>query len=281
MSKYKCELALLLVTFLWGTGYAATSAALEQFGTFQILAVRFLLSTLILSAVFYRKVLTLDKTNIRYGVILALLLITGYAFQITGLIYTTPAKNAFIIATTVVIVPFIGTIIYRRKIVVNNIIGAFTAMAGVGLITFTFDSHVNIGDALTFVSTILFAFHLFYTSEFMSRGADTASIVTVQMGVCCVITLAASFLSGQTDFSRAQTDGVLILLYMGVFTTALCFLIQTWAQKTISETKAAIILSMECVFGAIISVALGFEALTVRLIVGAVLILAGIRQGER
>ena len=276
MRKYSSEFALLFVTFIWGFSYILTEVALGQFETFQIIAVRFLLSTLILGAVFYKKIFTIEKTDLMYGAALGLLLIAGYAFQITGQIYTTPAKSAFIIATSVVIVPFIGTLVYRRRIDTYNIYGAFTALAGVALITFAFDSHINLGDVLTFVSAIVFAFHLFYTSEFMSRGADTGSVVTVQIGVCCLIALIATLITGQTDFTNARTDGIMSLLFMAVFATAFCFFVQAWAQKSINETKAAIILSMECVFCAMVSVALGFDILTLRMFFGAVLILIGV-----
>jgi len=276
MKKYKGELALLFVSFIWGTGYVMTAVALSQFDTFQIIACRFLLSVLILGIIFHKKLSTLDMPSIKYGIVLGLLLVFGYMLMITGLHYTTPAKNAFIIATSVVIVPFIGKLLYRRKIDTYNIIGAFTALLGVVVISFAFDGLFNIGDAFTFAGTVLFSFHLFYTSEFMSRGVDVPGVVTVQIGVCGVIALIAALIAGQTDFSRVQADGVVMLLFMTIFTTSLCFLIQTWAQKFTSETKTAVILSMECVFGALLSVVLGFENPTVRMFIGAVLIFAGV-----
>ena len=275
MMKYKGELALLFVALIWGTGYVMTSVTLEQFGIFQILAARFLLSTIILSAVFYKKILTLNKTDIKHGIILGVLLITAYAFQTIGLLHTTPAKNAFITASCVVIVPFISTIIYRHKIDIYNISGGFTALSGIALMS-TFDSHISIGDILTFAGTILFAFHLFYTSEIMSHDADVPKVVTVQMGTCAVVSLIATLITGHTGFSHAQTNGIVILFSMAIFTTSLCYFAQSWAQKFINETKASIILSTECIFGAMFSVVLGFENLTSNMFFGAILILSGV-----
>ncbi|MCL2699606.1 MAG: DMT family transporter [Defluviitaleaceae bacterium] len=275
MKKYKGELALLFVSLIWGTGFVSVAFALEQFHTFQILAARFILSTLIMGAIFYKKILALDKTHIKYGAALGALLISGYAFQTTGLLYTTPGKNAFIVASAVVMVPFIGTLVYRRKTDKYNVLGAFTAMVGVCVMSFAFDGYVNIGDVLTLIGTVAFAFHLFFTSEFMSRGPDVAKVVVVQFATCAVIASAAMLAFGETDFSRVQTDGVMIILFIALFNTSLCFFVQTWAQKTVNETKAIIIISMESVFAVGLSVALGFEGFTARMLLGGALILAG------
>ena len=275
MRKYKGEIALLFVALTWGTGFVATAVALQQFGTFQVLAIRFILSALILGTVFFKKILTIDKTNFKYGITLGMILIGGYIFQTTGLLYTTPANNAFIVATCVVIVPFIGTIIYRRKLDANNILGAFTAMAGIIVMSFTIDAGFNFGDAITLVGTVFFAFHLFYTSEFRSRGSDTACIVTIQIATCGIVAAIGALVSGQTDFSRAAPSGIAILLFMAVFTTSICFFTQTWAQKYVSETKAVIIISSECIFGAALSIFLRFESFSIRMFFGAVMILCG------
>jgi drug/metabolite transporter (DMT)-like permease len=281
MNKYKGELALLGVAFIWGTGFVATATALEQFSPFQILAIRFILGTLIIGTVFFKKLRGIDMTTLKYGTILGALLVSGFALVTIGLMYTTPAKNAFIVATNVIIVPFIGTLIYRRKVDGYNITGAFTAMAGIGLMSLTASGgFINTGDILTLTSAILFAFHIFYTSEFMARGMDTARIVVVQFATCAVLAAAAALVTGQTDFTRAGGQGLAVLLYLGLFNTSLCFFMQTWAQRFTSETKVAIIISMECVFGAMLSVALGFEPLTVRMFFGAVLILSGVLIAE-
>jgi len=276
MKKYKGEIALLCASFIWGTGFVAAAAALRQFAPFQILAIRFALGTLVLGAIFFKKWRTIGRDTLRYGITMGVLLIGGYAFQTTGLLYTTPAKSGFIVATSVVIVPFIGTLVYRRKVDTYNVTGAFVAMSGIAVMSFTTDlSQINIGDVLTLIGTFLFAFHLFYTSEFMSRDQDTASVVTIQFATCTCLASIAMFAAGQTDFSRAGPEGAALLLCLGLFNTALCFFLQTWAQKFTDETKAAIIISMECIFGAILSVSLGFEVFTARMFFGAVLILAG------
>lgn len=276
MTKYKGEIVLLLVALMWGTGFVVTSAALDRFEPFQLLAVRFFISAVLMAIIFYKKLLALNKNTFKYGVILGLFLFLGFACQTVGLQYTTPGKNAFLTAVNVVIVPFIGALAYRRKIDIHSVLGAFTALIGIACLSLTLDAPISMGDVLTLVGAVFFALHVFFTTEFMSRGTDTGSVVTVQMAAVCVFAFFCALATGQTDFSRADMPGALMLIYMAVFTTSLCFFLQTWAQSFTSETKAAIVMSMESVFGSFFSVLLGYEAITVRMLAGAVMIIGGV-----
>jgi drug/metabolite transporter (DMT)-like permease len=64
-----------------------------------------------------------------------------------------------------------------------------------------------------------------------------------------------------------------VILFTAIFATFFAFVIQTWAQARISATKVAVILTMEVVFAALFSVALGAEPLTLRIILGGSMVL--------
>ena len=61
-----------------------------------------------------------------------------------------------------------------------------------------------------------------------------------------------------------------------VVSTTICYLLQTACQQYIDETKAAIILSMESVFGTLFSILLLGEVVTPRMIVGCMIILVAV-----
>ena len=58
--------------------------------------------------------------------------------------------------------------------------------------------------------------------------------------------------------------------------TTICYLLQTACQKYVDETKAAIILSMESVFGTLFSMLILHEVLTLRMFAGCGIILAAV-----
>ena len=99
------------------------------------------------------------------------------------------------------------------------------------------------------------------------------------MAVAAIIAFMVVFSKGETAFSF-EPAGLYPLVYLGIFSTTVAFLLQTIAQKYISETKAAIILSTEAFWGMAFSVAILSEVLTLRMGIGAVLILSAIILSE-
>ena len=97
----------------------------------------------------------------------------------------------------------------------------------------------------------------------------------VQMATAFILSFISLFCFGETNFQVSQ-KGWLSVLYLGVISTTVCYLLQTASQKYVDETKAAIILSMESVFGTLFSVIILHEVLMPRMVVGCVIILTAV-----
>ena len=260
MRKYIGEIGLIITAIIWGSGFVGSAVALEYYTPYQILAGRFLIGVLILGIVFNKRLKTIKKSTLIKGSILGIFLYIAFVLQTVGLQYTTPSKNAFLTAINVVIVPFIGFIIYKKKIDIFELGGAFMAIIGVAVLSLKFSSEINIGDLLTLCCAVGFAFHIFYTSKFV-KDEDPIQLTIIQMMAAAVIGCVVVVFKGETTFST-QTEGLIPLLYLAVFSTTIAFLLQTVAQKYITETKAAIILSTESFWGMAFSVAILSEVMT-------------------
>lgn len=278
MRKYIGEIGLIITAIIWGSGFVGSAVALEYYTPYQILAGRFLIGVLILGIVFNKRLKTIKKSTLIKGSILGTFLYIAFVLQTVGLQYTTPSKNAFLTAINVVIVPFIGFVIYKKKIDFFELCGAFIAMIGVAVLSLKFSSEINIGDLLTLCCAFAFAFHIFYTSKFV-KDEDPIQLTLIQMMAAAVIGIVVVVFKGETTFST-QTDGLIPLLYLAVFSTTIAFLLQTIAQKHITETKAAIILSTESFWGMAFSVAILSEVMTAKMGIGAILILGAIIISE-
>ena len=279
MKKWLAIGALILVTVIWGGGFVASDMALESMKPFQIMMVRFLLASVLMGVISWGQRKGEEKLKdrsgaIKAGVLMGVTLFMGFAFQIIGLQYTTPSKNAFLTALNVVIVPFIAFVILKKKIGAKGIIGAVMSVLGVGLLSLNGNFTVSLGDGLTLLCAVGFAFQIFFTSEFVKKYP--ASVLnTVQMFTAFVLSAISLVIFGENDF-QVTTQGWLSVLYLGVVSTTICYLIQTACQKYIDETKAAIILSMESVFGTIFSILILHEVVTVRMVIGCAVILAAV-----
>lgn len=279
MKKWLAIGGLILVTVIWGGGFVAGDMALESMKPFQIMMVRFLLASVLMGVISRGQRKSEEKLKdragaIKAGVLMGVMLFMGFAFQIIGLQYTTPSKNAFLTALNVVIVPFIAFVILKKKIGAKGIIGAVMSVLGVALLSLNGDFTVSLGDGLTLLCAVGFAFQIFFTSEFVKKYP--ASVLnTVQMFTAFVLSAISLMIFGENDF-HVTTQGWLSVLYLGVVSTTICYLLQTACQKYIDETKAAIILSMESVFGTIFSIMILHEVVTVRMIIGCAVILAAV-----
>ena len=279
MKKWLAIGALILVTVIWGGGFVASDIALESMKPFQIMMVRFLLASVLMGVISRGQRKSEEKLKdragaIKAGVLMGVTLFMGFAFQIIGLQYTTPSKNAFLTALNVVIVPFIAFVILKKKIGAKGIIGAVMSVFGVALLSLNGNFTVSLGDGLTLFCAVGFAFQIFFTSEFVKKYPGSV-LNTVQMFTAFVLSAISLMIFGENDF-QVTTQGWLSALYLGVVSTTICYLLQTACQKYIDETKAAIILSMESVFGTIFSILILHEVVTVRMVIGCAVILAAV-----
>lgn len=278
MRKYIGEIGLIITAIIWGSGFVASAVSLEHYTPYQILAARFLIGVIILCIIFYKKLKNIKKSTLIKGSILGLFLYVAFVLQTVGLQYTTPSKNAFLTAVNVVIVPFIGFLLYKRKIDMFELVGAVTALIGVAVLSLKLSSEINIGDLLTLCCAVGFAFHIFYTAKFV-KDEDAVLLTIVQMITAAVISWIVVLFKGETSFTL-ESEGLLPLIYLGIFSTTIAYLLQTVAQKFITETKAAIILSTEAFWGMAFSVAILSEIMTTKMMIGAVLILGAIIISE-
>lgn len=274
MKKYLAIFGLILVTIIWGGGFVASDMALESLKPFQIMTIRFFLATVILGGISLPRMKEIKKEEVRAGFFMGCALFAGFALQIIALQYTTPSKNAFLTATNVVIVPFIAFLVYKKKVSMNGIVGAVMAIVGVGVLSIEKGFSMGAGDLLTLLGAVGFAFQIFLTGEFAPRYRVMV-LNFVQMATAFLLSAVFLGLSGQIHL-QITSKGLFSVLYLGIVSTAITYLLQTNCQRYVDETKAAIILSMESVFGTLFSVILLHESITTRMVVGCFIILAAV-----
>lgn len=280
MKKYTGEIGLFAISIIWGSGFIGTKLALDGgFNTTQMLSLRFLIASIILGIVFHKQIKeNISKESLIAGAWLGLFLFIGFSTQTLGLVYTTVSKNAFITAANVVIVPFIGFILYKRKLDKIGIISSFITLVGIAVLSLDADLSINYGDFLTFLCAFGFAFHIFFTGEF-SRKYNSYVLAVTQFVVAFLLSFILQIATNQVHI-QATPLGFMGTVYLGIFSTAIGFLLQTICQSKVDQTKSAIILSTECVFGSILSIIIFHEVLTFRMILGCIIIFTSIIISE-
>ncbi len=271
IKKFKGELGLLLTAMIWGTSFVAADILLEYMTSFQIVAYRFVIASVVMTLLCIKKIKNLKRKTVIWGIIFGTLLYLGFVFQITGLAYTTPSKNAFLNTLSVIIVPFISVFALKHKVDKYSISAAFIALLGTAVLSFNMDFSINKGDALTIVSAFFYAIQLTLMSE-KSGEHDAALLTMVQMITCGVLGTVVIIPLGQFSIAPISSASLPYLLHSALICTSLCFFLQAYFQRFTSGVTSAIIFSTEGVFSAIFSIALAIEPLTARLVLGSLLI---------
>ena len=272
------ELALLVVTVIWGLGFPITNIAWNMgYGPNTIMVGRFLTASIVLSIVYFRKLKTIDKRILKYGILTGIFLFFGFYFQTLGNVYSTPSKNGFITQLNIVFVPFLYYLFFRKKVDIYNIISVIVAVFGMFLLSFNGEGldGINIGDTFTFICAIMIAFHVVSASYFQKKfDFDPAVFVIINIYTSMVISVVFMLLFD--TMPNIVLFDLWPLLFLGVFNTAIGFLVQSYALKISLPTRVSLIVAMEAVFAAIGSWLIVNEVITIPIAIGGFMIISGI-----
>ncbi len=277
------DLALLLLTLLWGTTFSLVKEALQGASVGVFLSLRFGVAALVLGAIWAIRRDRVGERFLRHGALLGLAMLAGFWLQTLGLRHTTPARSGFITGLAVLVVPFIARFALGRRVRLASWAGV--ALAVVGLLVLTrplgdaVTPEVRLGDLLTFGCALAFAYQVIFTAEWSPRH-PLAPFVGVQVAV----TLAGALLSLLVEGPRlappspARFAGV--VAFTGVLMTAAAFFVMNWAQRHTSAVRAALIFSLEPVTAALFSAWYWKEPLGPFELAGGGLIVLGVLLGE-
>ena len=298
-SNLGADAAILLTTLIWGSTFAVARDILDSWPPLTYLALRLPLAALLFVALFPRQVFGARRDAWRAGAALGLLMGFSLTGQTVGLLWTTPAKSAFISGLTTPLIPVAAYIIWRARPSRENLAGVVLASIGGALILAPAGAGgVNAGDLITLGTTALFATHVALLGAY-ARRFDIRQLSAIQIIVAAALALSAwlalrsyAALAGvsalQPGLAREAAPlawsaaALWQLVYMSTVATVAVFLIWTWGQARMSATHAAVIFSLEPVFATMFAVALRGSAEWTggRATVGALLVVAGVVVSE-
>ncbi|NLZ92838.1 MAG: DMT family transporter [Firmicutes bacterium] len=272
------DVSLLAVAAIWGLTFVTVKNAIAILPPFAFNFYRFGLATLVMLIFALPTVKKLNKETVRAGIILGIMLFTGYSLQTLGLLYTTASNAGFITGLSVVLVPIFSIVSSQEKPELPVLIGAVSATIGLGLIAGGNFGNFNIGDILVLCCAVSFALHILYVGKY-SALYSTIWLVTLQIGTVALLSGLCTFF-----FERGTNSFVpsvwLELIITALFATCFAFFVQNYMQRFTSPSHTAIILTTEPVFSVLFSVLLLQETLTAGAAWGGLLIVVGMLCSE-
>ena len=273
----RADVVLAFATLLWGLSFIVVKGALASSTPLAFTAVRFTLAAIALTP-FTNLRPPYPRSELRAGALLGGLLAIGFATQTVGLVYTTPARSAFIVASSSVLAPVVAFIAVRERPRLWVVAALGLAAAGMYLLTAPDAGGLNRGDAWTLVTALSFGGQIVAVAH-LSRRYDPLRLVWMETVVTAVgAALAAAMVEHVHVGCSPALAGALV--YTAILATAVALLWQMRAQRAMSAARAALIFCLEPVFAALASWVWFGERLSALQWVGGGLILAGMVLAE-
>ncbi len=285
-TQLKANILLLLTAAIWGLAFVAQKVGAEHVGAFTYNGIRFALGSISLIPLILflnkkkgenEKTKNNDgdslKLTIKAGIIAGCALFIATSLQQMGVMGTTAGKAGFITGLYMVIVPILGLFL-KQKVNKSTWIGIVIAIIGLYLLSINEDFSISNGDLLVLIGSVGWAIHILLIDNF-TKKIDPLKLSSVQFATCSILSLVMAIIF--EDINMVGISGAMVsILYGGLLSVGVAYTLQVVAQKNAKPSHAAILLSMESVFGALGGAMFLGERIGARGLVGCILIFIAI-----
>ena len=275
----QADLALLVITFVWGSTFTVVKNSLAFISPVLFVAVRFWIAAAVIFIFMPGQVLKLSARSLCQGLALSMVLLGGFTFQTLGLRSTSPSYSAFITALSVLLVPLLGFAFFRDRPRPQTVAGVSLATLGLWILLMNIQQmKIGSGEMLTLLCAFLFALQILLLGHFVTT-TDYRQLMLLQMvGTALLCTILTPIL--ENPFIIWHSSLLVYFFVTGILATAVAFYVQARAQQFTTPNRAALIFSLEPFFAALFAYWILGQVLTVREWIGGALILAGILVSE-
>jgi len=251
------DAALLLVAIAWGTSYGVAKGALAFYPVLGFLAVRFLLTAVLLAPACVRATPAQRRDAWRAGLPLGGLLLAIFVCETYGVAHTQASNAAFLISLCVVFTPFAEWALLGRRPAARMFGFAAVSLLGAALLAGGWRLQWGLGDALMLAAAVLRAVTVCATSLLARRHAQApmlllTAVQSVVVGAGCL--LAALALGGLPLLPREGAFWA-ASLYLVLGCTVFAFFAQNWALKHSAPSRVGLLMGTEPAWGALFAVA--------------------------
>lgn len=258
---------------------------MDHIGPCTFLASRFLLSAaFVLPLVFYEKSIKRLGKAARNGyglhiLMLCLIFTAGDILQQYGLTTTTVTNTAFLTGLYVVMVPFVGYVLYKQKLSFTVFIAGLFSVIGVWFLSGGTLDNIAItlgrGEILVLLCALCFALQVSMLGNLTQKLKAPMLLSFLQYLAVGLITLVLALVYEEINLAALKEAWVSIA-FAGIASGGIAYTLQAVAQQHTPSADAAIIMSSEALFGGIGGVWLLKEPFTFASFIGCTAIMGAI-----
>ncbi len=272
-TRLLADSALVFAGLIWGSSFVVHKFAIGIMPPMFYLGARFIVACAVLTLVFHRRVLSLTWGQLRASATVGLILFAGFAFHMGGLVRTSPGLAGFLSSLYVVLVPLILGLWTGRWPRLGVAAGITLVVCGMGLLMVSGGVAFGLGEMLTLIATLFWALHVLAVGRTAPR-VDPFALSAVQLGLAGLLAMVWSLLTEPPMlFPGWMSLGT--ILYAALTGGVVGYVLMMWAQRHTPPTEAGLLVGLEAVAALAFAVALGYDTVSPRSILGFAIILAG------
>nr|WP_201470668.1 DMT family transporter [Microbacterium hydrocarbonoxydans] len=277
------DVLLIAVAAVWGASFVSAKSLAFDVGVTPAVALRFLVAAAALAAIC---VVRRERMPRRRGLAVAVALGCSQAAVIgleTWGVHLTSATNAgLLISLALILTPVLESLAARSWLPRSYFVAAVAAVVGVALLVSEGGVRMpTAGDALVIAAAVVRALHVTASARLTrGRSDSTLAVVLVQLIVCAA---TASLVAGAelpAAVARLDGSGWANVVFLGLMCSVFAFVVQLWAVRRTSATRASILMGTEPVWALIVGVVLAGESVGAVGLAGAALIVAASYAGQ-
>ena len=276
--------ALFLVQIIFGLHYLTTSLIVERIDAFEWTAVRILFAGFFMVIIYRRRILNFPSGKDWYFLILLSLLgiVLNTALFTKGLELTTPAHASLISCMIPVMTLVFAWLLGQEKMTRHKSLSLVTAMSGalilLGIDDLDIRSDLFLGDVLIFINFSCFGLFLVLSKSVINHHSPIGlSVLVMSIGSVLLLPLSTKNILFSHDIWLDQPWWIWGAAFYSIFfATVVTYSLNYYAMSHVDSSKVALFIYFQPVVAGTLSVALGMDKITLRLIVSSILILSGL-----
>lgn len=272
----KADLMLVLATSFWGISTCLTAICLRELQPLTLNTIRFATGFLALGVVFWKRIMHASRTTLKYSAFTGLAIVLVYIGATYGVLYTTVSNASFIGALAVLFTPIFEFFLYRKKPDRKFALSLLLCLVGIALLTLNETLRPALGDIICMLVPVFYALDIILTERAVARpDVDPVALGVCKLAVVAVVMFLLSLVFETPHLPRSSTVWASVL-FLGLFCSGICFVIQSVEQRHTTASRAGLIFTLEPVFSAVFAFFLLSETLSLRGYIGAALMLASL-----
>lgn len=283
MKRVIAFICLITCTLIWGTTFIAQDTGMDHIGPFTFNATRFFVAFLVVIPFVFifekEKIIKYVKPEkklfIKLMIPVGLSLFLGTQLQQISLLYTDVANSAFFTIFYVPLVPILIYFLFSDTPHWSVWPSVFVCVLGGYFLSDFNDADVRLGDGIVLLGAVFWALHIIYIGKLVTEFNLPFFIALLQNLVVAVLSFFLVLIFEHIDFNKIILETYEIL-YAGILSGGLAFVLQLFGQRHIPAAPAAIVMSLEGVFATISAWIILSQILGFNNIIGCVLILCGV-----